>query len=1185
MNQKAQRQTLEWPPLLNMSDNHPYVDNSFRNVEKNNAPYINNMITPVWVKDTESIGLYDKDGHRYEITEGYLTRDGAQLFKVNNKMFVREDITEEMLQYHDYDATDDHIAYTTADAERNCFYISFNDEVYSTPQLYEEGVLVASRIRIIDNKCLFVAYYDIDDRGYIYILEINNGVTREFNKQVKWYRHQIRRQATSAAIYQEYTLENAMPIINIGKAANDLIAISLVSSYGKAINSSRNYFATYFLTSNDLYQVGDTASPTSETSSVVVTNTYSAYFRANRGYKVETINGSVISEDGTNYYKYEEEGVKGSSLTFPVTYSPTDTGNTVEIDGVTYHIYNYQGDQYDIWMNIFGNISSGDTNWSATITYDGTDYTGSYTQGDDHLTIAVPTFVLFRGETTPDNFSGCKVTWMSEDTDIPSNTWNIKSVNATRTSTSTVNAGWLVSPNIVLDSGVFTAFWCINLAYSEANNWNSMTLTNGSIIEEEGIVSTFTENNSALTYTISPTKYVTVTSDYNVARSNSFIANQNFAVSTVKLNNASATAPWTLYNNGGTAGSESTSSKYLEYSNSNTTDLRYYPGTTRDSTFNYFGDQKFSGDTVVGPTEDYPVFTIQGYRTPIKSADRLLLGSTAVPFNILYNVDLSNTCVPAGISYSANPETMGTLLTPWQSIDDDFYIVATHNYVIYRDKSNRYYKISIEEGNKLSALLDDRFILVNTTSYWNMFDTVLMKMFHYATDYNDRVQFGQTAIPTNILSGANSSGTTSYSRITATAINAAYRIMPQYGISSLLTPFVTRIRVAINAEKPFNCIVEESSDTQPIDIYYGNVGGTSAIYRYSIYPYSVYDRTIRFDLVDSSYTVSGNVYYSPNMFTQFINGAGNNDMVKETYSSFVLNYYDQTPFFLYSAATEVTSRTSEQTVFFVLQGQFYAFMNGKIYSMIYSNGAISQQDAIIDCRGMTFIGNNPQIAFFYSPRDRAIYSFTGDAILTFLYSANKFSRIGYDDNDRIRHWYDETTQSIYADTDKGLLVFGQKNTYLFEDFTNVTNVQFSNDAVTHITSEGKTINLVYYPEEDYKPKDLDFETSFYGIGSNEITSIDRWDIIVYDSEGLSKESTITVGIRSITDITVKSEEKTLKITPDMWDKWSHSALIRYVPRLQKGQGLRLYVKTPLTIQRIVPHIDDQGTVTPTRHGI
>lgn len=1177
MNQKAQKQTIEWPPLLQMMHDEPVIDPTFRNTEKVNAPYLNDMLTPVWVKDTGSVGIYDKDGHRYEINDGWLTRDGAQLFQVSNKKFIKTDITEGMKNYHDYDISDDHEAYTIWDGENNRFLLAIDSTATYTPKLYDEGVLIASRVRIIDDTVWFVAYYDIDDLGYITIVSLDiSGNVNVVSKAARWFRHQARRTASDQILYQEYLLENADPIISVGKVANGLTAISLVSSYGKAVNSTRNYFITYFVNEGEVYQLGVDAFPTSETSSVTVANEYSYVFRNSVNIKQSTVRGSCISSDASTYYKYETEGIKGDDLNIPVSYTPSPTGNSVEIDGVTYQIYNYSATLVTATLSM--RMSDSSVPFGYTVMKNSSSEEITVEPDTDTPKTVTDSQIVFRGQTPTSGFSELILTYTVNGSNMSQSVNLSSSTIISGSYESVVDSGWLVSPNIALDDGTFAAFWSIPLGYSENNNWASQYLQTGSIIEESGVISSFSIADSQLSYTISPTEYVKLTSDYNVARSNSFIANQNIAISTVKLNNQSATSSYTLYNNGGTAGSESTSSKFLEYSNSNCTDLRYYPGTVRDTNWNYFGDQKFSGDTVVGNAEDQLVFTVQGYRTPVHSADRLLLGSTAVPFNILYNTDTSNTCLPTGISYSNGPNDMGTLLTPWNSVDDSFYIAASHTKCIYKDKSDKYWQIEVVDGNELSALLDDRYLLVNTTSYWNMYDSVLLKKLHFATDYNDRVMFGQTAVPTDIMAGANSSGTVTYSRYTATAINAAYRIMPMLAVSSLLLPYSIRLRVRINAERPFRCLESESSDNQPIDIYYGDVGGTDCKYRYSIWPYYVYDRAIKFDLSDSSYVISSVIYYSPNIFTKFINGAGNNDMAKEDYSTYVLQYYDQIPFFLYSASTETISKNGDDIHFFVLQGQFYAFMNEKIYSVIYSSGAISSQEAIIDCRGMKFVGNNPMIAFFWSPRNRALYSFTGDANLQHIYNANKFSEL----ND---FWYDETTQSIFIATDQGLLVFGPKNTYLFENWKNVTNCQFSNDLVSHITDNGTTWSLKYYPDDEYEALPLDFETSFCGLGANEYTSIDRWDIVLFDSVGDHHATEVTVGVRSMTDITVKCEEKSFKITPDMWDKWSNSVLIRYVPKLQKGQGLRLYLKTPETVQRIVPHIMDMGTGTLTKRGI
>jgi hypothetical protein len=403
-------------------------------------------------------------------------------------------------------------------------------------------------------------------------------------------------------------------------------------------------------------------------------------------------------------------------------------------------------------------------------------------------------------------------------------------------------------------------------------------------------------------------------------------------------------------------------------------------------------------------------------------------------------------------------------------------------------------------------------------------------------------------------------------------INPNYVIMPRLGITSPLFPTVNRTRVLVSAEEPYQSVVPESSDTQPISIFYGNLTDTNAKYQYDIYPYVQFDKKLNSRYIDSIYNFT-EVYLSPNIFTSYVNGAGNNDIVVEGYNSGVLTYDNQQPFLLYKAASLNTSYGTSQVAFFVLQGQFYAVMNDKIYSVVYNNGIISAQDAIIDIRGLQFVGNNPEIAFFFSPSKRMFYSFTGDAILASIYNASKLHSISLD----TKHWYDEMTQTIYVAFEEGLLVFGQKNTYLFENWKNVTNVQVSRDGVTHITSNGITWDMVYYEKDGYDVLPLRLETSFYGLGAGEYTAIDRWDIVLYNNNHKHETSWLKVKERSLTNITEESNEQTFTITPEMYDKWSYSYLKPYVPQLQKGVGLKLEIETPLTVVRVVPHIMDMET--------
>ena len=98
MNQKAIRQDIEFPFLLNLSENRPFVSEDFRSAEHLNAPYLNNMFMPFWKKDVSYNGsqpVWDSSNNEYKIENGYLTKNGENLFAINNKHFKREDVTED----------------------------------------------------------------------------------------------------------------------------------------------------------------------------------------------------------------------------------------------------------------------------------------------------------------------------------------------------------------------------------------------------------------------------------------------------------------------------------------------------------------------------------------------------------------------------------------------------------------------------------------------------------------------------------------------------------------------------------------------------------------------------------------------------------------------------------------------------------------------------------------------------------------------------------------------------------------------------------------------------------------------------------------------------------------------------------------------------------------------------------
>lgn len=735
------------------------------------------------------------------------------------------------------------------------------------------------------------------------------------------------------------------------------------------------------------------------------------------------------------------------------------------------------------------------------------------------------------------------------------------------------NNGGIVVPNVVLDDGSAHPIWKFNV-YTGTNPNNAAEWPDA--YKKFGYIyhSGSSPNISGTTFTSVKGTAVNLGSyDNCVMRSSSFIINQNFYAVTAKTSNTNANTPNALSN--GTT--EAAGSTFIEWTYTSHSGLRYFPGTSRlQSLYNYYSQAAYGDPTLGGHAEDAIIYTVGGYRVPLPSSK----------FNILYNIENSGYAYTQGISYSETSNRIGTLLTPWQTNDEFAYIAAYGDKVVYKDKSGKWYEISIKLGTEISTILEDRLIILNTTSYTNCVDTENGKTYHYATDYNGRLLYGESTLTspyTGVLkTSASQYSPYLYSRVTGNGINPLYKVMPRDIITSMLLPQITRIRCRVGNEITINSLVlnDNSLTTQGVDVFYSSEGDTTCRYKYSINPFTSNTKFTKHQLLDLKYpgTSSSSATLSPSLFAEYINGAGNNDMILENYDAYVLNYFDSKPTLNYATGTQVTNLYDNKSAFFCLQGQFYGVIGDKLYALTYSNGIISTMEAIIDLGDLEFIGNNPMVAFFFDPATKVIRSFMGDANLETLFQASKINNCN-------NFWYDETTQSIWISTDAGLLVFGSRNNFIFEDWKKVSLIQFSNDGVTHITNDGNTINIKYYEDSNYIVKPIELETSFFGLGSNESTTIDRWDIILYDMYGNHPKSYIKCGTRTINDITVKSEEKEFKITPEMYDKWSNSILVQFSPKLIKGKGIRFYCETPLSIQSITPHFMDNGTGTLTKRSI
>lgn len=1207
MNKKAQKTQIEFPPLFNMAKDRPHIDTTFKNVEKVNGPYLNAMIQPMWVKNTNLKSIYDKQGNEYHIKDSKLYKNGTSILPITDYKFVKTEVTDDLKDVLSYD-----IYGSSNMSIRKNGSIWLNNTQLELP-LPSGFTIVEARVRMRNaNSGLAVIYYDVSNSEQVKFLKIENGsITLNIVRAATWYRQSVN-WAGQAYSTNMQTVSDVDPCIHMAYVGSNWY-VSFTGYTGEVIPYDKTHFMTFVINSNvtqlTAFNVGK---PT-----ITVNTQQSDILFLKKSQSRKTSTRTVVTKDYITYYVYNSTATDVRNLTvisdIPAGYSftsrnmfqnlrETDDGDLIRysvlqfnefidtikltVTGSSGRSYRISGVNFNITNPNTDNKSAG--NWQTPEGLEGTDigsasyYNGIYSfrasqsgfSQDSNSVIFQ--YKFYQGQNAPSYVAYSQAEIICKDYLTASNYLYNTSIHPNyidntgfvvnfESSSSTISTTSTCAPNIVLDDGNFYSFF--NFEYP--SSWSTVsgsiwTATSGMSLVFMGVGPTV----SASTLTTIPSTTATMSTASYALRGFAFNIDQNFYTCTVKLCSAASASP--------TSSGETDGSRYIEAFYSNTINqIRYLPGTTRKSNYNYYSLKAFSNPGLtpsgIGATEDLLTFTPGGFRSQIPNSN----------FNVLYNVHNSGFSYIQGLSYSSGDSWKGTLVTPWQSINEHSYVSAYGSTMYYQDKDEKWYKISVEAGAELISILEDKIIIINTTSIVNAYDSEKEKFYHYADDYNGRCMQGTTvptSLPGTIATSSNSTSAFSAIRYTANAINPLYETMPRDPISSMILPIIPRYRCFAGVETVYKNYTNQGDYLdQTVDVFYSEYTETVCKYRISSFDNSRY---VKHTLQGLSYpgSTATSATLTPNIFSKFINGAGNNDVVIEGYDAYTLTYYDNQPYLLYSASTQVSNLYSDHNAFFVLQGQFYGVIGNKLYSLVYSNGAVTQMNAIIDLGDIQFIGNNPMISFWYDPATRVIRSFTGDANMETLYSASKIKE--YRDS-----WYDETTQSIYASTDAGLLVFGAKNTYMFENFKNVTNCQFSNDGVTHITDDGITYNLVFYETEGYEPLPLDIETSFYGLGATELTTIDRWNITLYDLEGNHPTSYIKVGTRTINDITVKSEEKEFKITPEMYDKWSNSVLISYSPKLIKGQGIRLYLKTPLIVQSIVPHIMDDGTGTATRRSM
>ena len=601
---------------------------------------------------------------------------------------------------------------------------------------------------------------------------------------------------------------------------------------------------------------------------------------------------------------------------------------------------------------------------------------------------------------------------------------------------------------------------------------------------------------------------------------------------------------------------------------------------------------EYSGDVETQVPGSYSIKLLDSQRLqtwesiPISSEGHFqggLMTTIDDTFRVLYHGG-----VLQAVSIADDAETVGTLLCGMSEIDDASPISykktkrytddVSYSELYYKD-SNSWVRVTATPTPESMAvgsnpvkpnfkrtfqILNDRYILLNTSVYYNCFDTVDKKWYHFASDYNDRCIFtfeaSQDAIPQTLaeyLSGCEN-------WYFATAQGANYEVLNRPFISTLFPPYASA--VPKKNLKMVHTIVQScyTPDEEDVDLYRSKQADTGNVpdYIYSqtglIGGRTSADTKAPTDyqnqrLVDTNYAFSFTL--TPSIFAKFISGFINQGIIIDNNHSYLQVFANTTkPVFAINFVSQLEGVESA----FIIQGQYFVIINGSIYRYDSSTSAVS---AVVNIGDMILLGYTPYQALFFSKTNRTIYTFIGDNTLSFLVQADEIEQI-------YSSVYNPNTCSIYVLASSGIYIFGSDQLLRLDimgykkGYPLGLGAAFVSDTDTMFISYTRD-NKPSWVQSDMKKIPIELETKLYGEGNNIKSVNDCVYIRLYDEhKGAGK---VVLKCQTLNEGTWVSEEKTFDINSEMWDKVHKTLFLRYQPRYQEGAGFSVSIKSPFCI--------------------
>lgn len=507
-----------------------------------------------------------------------------------------------------------------------------------------------------------------------------------------------------------------------------------------------------------------------------------------------------------------------------------------------------------------------------------------------------------------------------------------------------------------------------------------------------------------------------------------------------------------------------------------------------------------------------------------------------------------------GISIANDKETIGTLLCTMSEIDSNYPItvkrVGDITYIYYKD-TGTWNCITVTPDTTKANLkvLNDEYLLINTTDYYNCFSIESRDWYHYGSDWNDRAVFScdnNTAEAFYNITDLVSYKSSCESYYFASAQAANYE--------ALNTPFISTIFPSyagffLKKYTRFNCDIVGGGtpNSQNIDVYYGKNAdyGSAPIYVASYdYSWNKLTKYTNNKLDNTNYAFSFTL--TPSIFAEFIKGFINQGIIIDNNHSYIQVFVNNIkPVFAINFVSQLEGITGA----FIIQGQYYVIINGAIYR--YTNGAV---EAIVAIDNMRFVGNTPYMALFWSETNRSFYRFTGDNQLYPVVQADEVSEI----KDTA---FNPNTLSIYIITDVNILIISQ-NTLIKLPYTEFDRC-FPLVHGAAFAGDNSTLEISYNKRDGYSRIPIDLETELYGYGNSVKAVNDCVYLRLYDADrGLGK---VTITSETLNEKGKVANKKEFNITPDMWDKVSNTIFLRYQPENQDATGFSVHVISPFAI--------------------